>query len=146
MCLHNEPVQHIDAPFCGDYIVNTEEGEECDCGGVDTCDDPCCHPNTCTLVAGASCSAMDLCCNPGTCQVRSAGYVCREESNECDVTEVCTGTSAECPNDDYNRAGMECTADGASGHCYAGSCRSVYSQCLQLYDPTGLYTDSAERD
>ena len=53
MCLHNEPVQQIDAPFCGDYIVNTEEGEECDCGGVDTCDDPCCHPHNCTLVPGS---------------------------------------------------------------------------------------------
>ena len=53
MCLHNEPVQQIDAPFCGDYIVNTEEGEECDCGGVDTCNDPCCHPDNCTLVPGS---------------------------------------------------------------------------------------------
>ena len=52
MCLHNEPSQQIDVTsFCGDYIVNGE-GEECDCGGVDTCDDPCCHPNNCTLVTG----------------------------------------------------------------------------------------------
>ena len=84
---------------------------------------------------------MDLCCDPGSCQVRSAGFVCRAECNECDIAEQCDGASAECPNDDFKRAGMDCTDDGAAGHCYAGSCRSVYSQCLQyesIFAPVGL--------
>ena len=81
---------------------------------------------------GASCSAMDLCCDPDTCQVRNSSFVCRAEGNDCDIAEQCNGTSAECPRDEYKRAGVECTADGADGHCYAGSCRSAYSQCLQL--------------
>ena len=52
MCLHNEPSKQIEEGYCGDYIVNRMDGEECDCGAVDTCDDRCCHPNNCTLVTG----------------------------------------------------------------------------------------------
>ena len=52
MCLHNEPSYHIETGYCGDYIVNGENGEECDCGIAARCDDPCCHANNCSLVAG----------------------------------------------------------------------------------------------
>ncbi|XP_063713752.1 zinc metalloproteinase leucurolysin-B-like [Symsagittifera roscoffensis] len=117
MCLHNEPTKHIEKGYCGDYIVNGEDGEECDCGNEATCDDPCCHASNCSLVTDAACSAMDLCCDPDTCQVRSSDFICREKGNDCDIAEQCNGKNAECPNNDYNRAGSECTADGAQGHC-----------------------------
>ena len=54
---------------CGNGVV--EEGEECDCPN-NACagKDPCCDGNTCTLVAGATCSAIagdEGCCDPATC-------------------------------------------------------------------------------
>ena len=52
MCLHNEPTKHIEKGYCGDYIVNGEDGEECDCGNEATCDDSCCHASNCSLVTG----------------------------------------------------------------------------------------------
>ena len=51
ICLHNDPAMTVDAPFCGDYMVN-QDSEQCDCGSVDTCEDPCCHPENCTLKEG----------------------------------------------------------------------------------------------
>ncbi|XP_075240279.1 zinc metalloproteinase-disintegrin-like daborhagin-K [Convolutriloba macropyga] len=70
-CLHNEPTKNMDAPYCGDYIVN-QEWEECDCGSGDRCEDICCDDVTCKLESWARCSAMDLCCDPTTCTIKAS--------------------------------------------------------------------------
>ena len=51
---------------CGNGIVDV--GEDCDCGGLNDCDDPCCDPVTCRLKAAAQCSIKDACCDQ--CKVR----------------------------------------------------------------------------
>ncbi|XP_075265049.1 zinc metalloproteinase-disintegrin-like crotastatin [Convolutriloba macropyga] len=142
MCLHNEPSIQVDAPYCGDYLVN-QASEQCDCGSVHTCEDPCCNPRDCTLREGATCSSMDLCCDNVTCAIKSKGELCRPPCNECDEAEKCDGISAECPSDEYIQSGTECVTSehhGSSpGHCYKGDCRSAYAQCLRLFEPDGLH-------
>ncbi len=50
-CLHDQPAATLEEPFCGDYLVN-QDSEQCDCGSVQTCEDPCCDAATCKLVQG----------------------------------------------------------------------------------------------
>lgn len=39
-----------------------EDGEECDCGLKDMCDNPCCNADTCMLYPNATC-ATGKCCD-----------------------------------------------------------------------------------
>uniref|UniRef100_A0A3B4Z401 Disintegrin domain-containing protein n=1 Tax=Stegastes partitus TaxID=144197 RepID=A0A3B4Z401_9TELE len=51
---------------CGNGYV--EEGEECDCGELEECINPCCNATTCTLKGDAVC-AHGQCCQD--CQTSS---------------------------------------------------------------------------
>ncbi|MBN8612369.1 MAG: hypothetical protein J0L92_17370 [Deltaproteobacteria bacterium] len=74
-------------PVCGNGMI--ESGEQCD-GGA--------------------------CCNPTTCQFQASSVVCRAQANECDVAELCTGTSAACPATDAAVApGTACGDSGFGG-------------------------------
>lgn len=59
-CLRNKPEALFDSPVCGNGFV--EEGEQCDCGLPEHCDNTCCNATTCTLYANASC-ATGACCD-----------------------------------------------------------------------------------
>jgi len=104
---------------CGDGVVQTEFGEQCDDGNrangdgcSDTCQiEPCwtCvhQPSACTpLAADTACPddgnvcTTDVCDNSGNCThpPGNAGTVCRPAAGECDVTDTCTGSSAVCAN------------------------------------------------
>lgn len=117
-CLRNKPEALFDSPVCGNGFV--EEGEQCDCGLPENCDNPCCNATTCTLYANASC-ATGSCCdlnvrwvsmkifasemmglfNFQTCRPKGAGTLCRSADYECDLPEYCTGESEYCPVDIY---------------------------------------------
>ncbi len=84
-------------PVCGNGIL--ESGEQCD-GGV--------------------------CCT-GTCQFASAGTVCRFPADQCDATEFCTGSSADCPANSYVPDGWACNDGNActqNDACSSGVCTS----------------------
>eukprot|EP01083_Nonionella_stella_P164502 544590_1 len=130
-----------DKPTSGQYAVCrngfVEEGEYCDCGASQcaTHGDPCCDGSTCNLYASYECSNNDVCCQE--CQIKEAGSVCNELDidNTCDIEEeVCDGTSPECPPDLKHVEGTTCLSDSGNsfGYCYAGSCKSLDTQC-QLY-------------
>ncbi|XP_075243801.1 disintegrin and metalloproteinase domain-containing protein adm-2-like [Convolutriloba macropyga] len=95
--------------------------------------------------ASATCSTMDLCCDPMTCSVRSSRDKCREAVSDCDKAEYCDGWHAQCPSDLYRRSGASCQANGVSGHCYVGSCRTFYSQCLKLFQSDSLHKEDESR-
>ena len=58
-CLQNMPAT-IFGPICGNGFL--EEGEECDCGLQERCEDnPCCVAATCKLAVNATCATGECC-------------------------------------------------------------------------------------
>ncbi|XP_030013676.1 disintegrin and metalloproteinase domain-containing protein 15 isoform X3 [Sphaeramia orbicularis] len=131
MCLFNvpQPERLLGGPRCGNLYV--EKGEQCDCGLLEECEDPCCNASTCQLVPGAQCSSDGICCQD--CKLRSAGSICREPLGECDLPEFCTGSSPYCPPNVFVQNGEPC--EDSASYCYGGVCTSMNSQCQTLWGP-----------
>ena len=131
MCLNNRPTLTFGDPYCGDKFVN-QAWEECDCGILSACDDPCCNASTCMLTPGSQCSISDLCCD-NACQIRTEGATCRDKASSCDLPEYCDGKMSSCPSDVYIQNGEPCNSqnDRLSSHCYYGQCMTVYDQCVE---------------
>ncbi|KAI4893576.1 hypothetical protein NFI96_021374, partial [Prochilodus magdalenae] len=128
MCLFNMPEVKVlyGGQKCGNGYV--EEGEECDCGDLEECMNPCCNASTCTLKGNAVC-AHGQCCED--CQLKPAGTPCRESSNSCDLPEFCTGSDPHCPANVYLHDGHSCHS--VDGHCYNGICQTHEQQCITLW-------------
>ncbi|KAJ7316543.1 hypothetical protein JRQ81_002705 [Phrynocephalus forsythii] len=128
MCLYNMPDTKTlyGGQRCGNGYL--EEGEECDCGEVEECNNPCCNAANCSLKPGAEC-AHGTCCDQ--CKLISPGTLCREQARPCDLPEYCTGKSPFCPANFYLMDGTPC-ADGRA-YCYSGMCLTYEQQCLQLW-------------
>lgn len=123
----NRDVVTITGSQCGNGIV--EEGEECDCGGKDSCgDNKCCDPSTCKLTKDSTCDdSNEECCTD--CKFASSGTVCRQSDGECDPEEKCSGKSSGCPKDKHDPDGKEC---GSGLACASGQCTSRDEQCKSL--------------
>ncbi|NXP80173.1 ADA32 protein, partial [Ramphastos sulfuratus] len=129
------------AAKCGNGVV--EPGEQCDCGAGEACSKDKCCTKTCRFQPGVKCSS-GLCCSD--CQFKQQNTSCRLAADpECDLPEVCTGSSASCPPDLYLQDGHSC-GDG-TGYCYKGRCQSPELQCQLLYGrgsksaPTACYEE-----
>lgn len=125
----NRDVETITPQQCGNGIV--EEGEDCDCGGVDNCgDNKCCDSTTCRFKPTAVCDdSNDECCR--SCQFASAGAVCRPSTGVCDPEETCAGNTATCPADKTSPDGQKC-GNGSNTQCASGQCTSRDQQCKTL--------------
>ncbi|ESO09626.1 hypothetical protein HELRODRAFT_120989, partial [Helobdella robusta] len=141
-CLHNLPDKLVDGPVCGNGF--REEGEQCDCGLPEDCDNPCCNPHSCTLLNNATCS-MGKCCDLQTCRLKPSATVCRASTSDCDVAEYCSGTSEYCPDDVHVHDGMPCLTARLKNpsYCYHGKCTSHDEQCQLLWGRTGLKSHDA---
>ncbi|XP_069625213.1 disintegrin and metalloproteinase domain-containing protein 15 isoform X1 [Ranitomeya imitator] len=130
-CLYNvpSPGRMYGKPLCGNLLV--EKGEECDCGLLQECVDPCCNASSCQLMPGAECASDGLCCEQ--CMMKPPGTLCRQAWGECDLPEYCNGASPHCPANVYLQDGEPCATRGA--HCYLGECRSLHKQCQDLWGP-----------
>ncbi|KAJ3610637.1 hypothetical protein NHX12_022729 [Muraenolepis orangiensis] len=118
----------VGGPVCGNAFL--EPGEECDCGTVEECKNPCCNATTCKLNTGAKCAEGECCLN---CQLKQTGVVCRARAGDCDLAEHCTGFSATCPTDAYTQNGLPC--NWGSGYCLDGQCPSREQHCKRLWGP-----------
>uniref|UniRef100_A0A670IIW9 ADAM metallopeptidase domain 19 n=1 Tax=Podarcis muralis TaxID=64176 RepID=A0A670IIW9_PODMU len=128
MCLYNMPDTKTlyGGQRCGNGYL--EEGEECDCGEEEECNNPCCNASNCSLKPGAEC-AHGTCCH--LCKLISPGTLCREQARPCDLPEYCTGKSPFCPANFYQLDGTPCASGRA--YCYSGMCLTYEQQCLQLW-------------
>ncbi|XP_069809486.1 disintegrin and metalloproteinase domain-containing protein 19 isoform X2 [Dendropsophus ebraccatus] len=128
MCLSNTPDTKTlyGGARCGNGFL--EEGEQCDCGDLEQCDNPCCNATTCTLLPGAEC-AHGTCCHQ--CRLRPPGFPCRKTSRSCDLPEYCTGRSPECPPNSFQLDGTSC--QNGEAFCYNGRCLTHQQQCRQLW-------------
>ncbi|CAK9826956.1 Disintegrin and metalloproteinase domain-containing protein 11 [Anthophora retusa] len=135
ICLMNKP-NELERRSCGDEVIN--DGEQCDCGTVDECKkkDPCCDPITCKLITEAKCATGPCCIN---CKLLARGVVCRESTNECDLPEVCTGETGQCPTNVYKKNGSPCSNN--DGYCYNGVCTALDLQCEQIWGYGGIAAD-----
>ncbi|KAL0984254.1 hypothetical protein UPYG_G00139090 [Umbra pygmaea] len=127
-CLQDKP--HSDRLFMGPTCGNAflDPGEECDCGTVTECKNPCCDPTTCRLSEGSRCAHGECCEN---CQLKKASSLCREASNDCDLAEYCTGITEFCPEDTFQMNGKPCNYD--QGFCYNGHCPTLQKHCNRLW-------------
>ncbi|XP_060152530.1 disintegrin and metalloproteinase domain-containing protein 19 isoform X3 [Globicephala melas] len=130
MCLSNMPDTRTlyGGQRCGNGYL--EDGEECDCGEEEECDNPCCNASNCTLREGAEC-AHGSCCH--RCKLLAPGTLCREQARQCDLPEFCTGKSPHCPTNFYQMDGTPC--EGGQAYCYNGMCLTYQEQCQQLWGP-----------
>ncbi|PVU85595.1 hypothetical protein BB559_006922 [Furculomyces boomerangus] len=112
--------------MCGNGIL--EQGEECDCGTPEECkDNKCCDGSTCKLLPGAKClDSNSMCCKD--CQIMKKDTVCRSKYSECDVEEVCDGSSPNCPPDSHVKDGTNC-GNSSGLKCASGVCTSRDAQC-----------------
>lgn len=135
----NRNITTITGSQCGNGIV--EAGEDCDCGGEQSCgNNPCCNPTTCKFRNNAVCDdSHESCCS--SCQFTSASTVCRASTGICDVEETCTGSSGSCPADEYLPNGQSC-GNTTGLACASGQCTSRDLQCQMIVDTfsTGNYT------
>ncbi|XP_076221572.1 disintegrin and metalloproteinase domain-containing protein 10 [Nomia melanderi] len=116
--------------ICGNGVV--EDGEECDCGWEEDCNDPCCHPQRlhhapheipCRLADGALCSpSQGPCCTSG-CTLRN-GDKCRDD-NGCRDASFCDGRGPQCPPSISKPNKTICNNEFV---CYMGECTG--SICL----------------
>uniref|UniRef100_A0A673YV67 ADAM metallopeptidase domain 28 n=1 Tax=Salmo trutta TaxID=8032 RepID=A0A673YV67_SALTR len=123
-CLLNKPdYRNVEStPVCGNGFL--EKGEECDCGSLEECTNPCCNATSCTLTKGSECAAGECC---EDCK-------CRRKQDDCDLAEYCTGNSAVCPEDVFSVNGISC--DRGRGYCRNGQCPQHHDQCVKMYGPS----------
>ncbi|XP_059100246.1 disintegrin and metalloproteinase domain-containing protein 32-like isoform X2 [Peromyscus eremicus] len=132
-CLQNKPqMQTSPRPVCGNGIV--EGNEICDCGSQQECgSDSCCEPTTCVLKQGMACDSMSpsqTCCQD--CNFAAQGQECRPQKHpDCDIAEVCNGSSGACPPDVTIHNGHVCKAGGFI--CFDGDCPDLDKRCEKIY-------------
>ncbi|ROL41008.1 Disintegrin and metalloproteinase domain-containing protein 8 [Anabarilius grahami] len=137
-CLLDNPSSYrlYSGPVCGNAFL--DPGEQCDCGTVEECGNPCCDPTTCRLTEGSQCAHGDCCEN---CQIKDAENLCRAAVNECDVPEYCTGLSEKCPENDFKMNGIPCSS--GKGYCYNGQCPTLLKHCQRLWGTSAKVASEA---
>lgn len=116
--------------LCGNGVV--EDGEECDCGWEEDCEEECCWPQRtqalpnqtpCTLRPTKVCSPTQGPCCTNDCSFK-LGDKCRDD-NGCREESFCDGTASICPYSELKANKTVCNKEFV---CYKGECTG--SICL----------------
>ncbi|KAJ8396988.1 hypothetical protein AAFF_G00013110 [Aldrovandia affinis] len=107
-CLLNKPdFENVVAPpVCGNGFL--ERGEQCDCGALEDCKNPCCNATSCMFSQGSECADGECC---DKCKILSNSHMCRRQRDECDLSE-------------------------RTGYCYNGECPRREDQCVKMWGNT----------
>ena len=116
--------------ICGDYIVSNNE--TCDVGksGNSLCQGAS-DPKPCTLQKGVVCAKGECCTTDG--KFKPAGSACRSAANQCDLTDTCSGSSADCGANTFKKDGTSCSETGPNSKCYKGACIGLDKQCADAF-------------
>lgn len=85
------------------------------------------------------CSSVSLCDGSGGCapfNPTAAGTICRSATGACDLAELCTGESADCPADVQAPSGTPCTI-GSGNPCAVGQCNGL-GDCIEVPGNAGV--------
>jgi len=130
-------------------------GQNCGDGGTQCTNQDTCFEGACQDKGfkdeGTACGDPDdtVCNNPDTCNgggtcndnLKPEGTVCRASVGVCDVAEICTGSSADCPGNIFQPQGTICSCSAGEGFCdgIAGQCIKIEidikPQCHRLQFP-----------
>ncbi|XP_028314446.1 disintegrin and metalloproteinase domain-containing protein 28 isoform X2 [Gouania willdenowi] len=132
-CLLDQPSYRsvVTPAVCGNGFRET--GEQCDCGTLEECTNPCCNATSCTLKEGTQCAEGECCDN---CQIAPRTKECRRKQDVCDLAEYCNGESTDCPEDMFAVNGLPC--DSGLGYCYNGQCPQRMDQCVKMYGSSAI--------
>ncbi|KAK2837727.1 hypothetical protein Q5P01_014939 [Channa striata] len=123
---------------CGNGFV--EKGEQCDCGTVEECANPCCNATTCMFKEGTECAEGECC---DSCKISPRSKECRRKQDDCDLAEYCDGKSATCPEDVFAVNGLLCDQGQGQGYCYNGKCPVRPNQCVKMYGQSAIEAQSS---
>ncbi len=112
--------------LCGNGVLDSCAGEQCDQGAGNGSSTSCCNSNCTFRTAGATCRPVAGGCDtPETCAgasgacpadtFLSTASVCRAAAGVCDNAENCPGNSANCPADGFKPTSAGCR--GSAGAC-----------------------------
>ncbi|XP_054626193.1 disintegrin and metalloproteinase domain-containing protein 10 [Dunckerocampus dactyliophorus] len=110
-------------PICGNGLV--EDGEECDCGYSDECEESCCYnanepvDKRCKLLPGKVCSPSQGPCCKDDCSYKGLSDKCSEET-DCTKEGMCSGTTASCLPAEPKENMTDC--NGGTQVCLSGVC------------------------
>ncbi|CAL1539676.1 unnamed protein product, partial [Lymnaea stagnalis] len=114
--------------FCGNAIK--EEGEQCDCGYYQDCNDECCfgkdspEGTPCTLRKGAQCSpTAGPCCDSKCRFVKPEAMIKCMPADDCKQAVFCNNSFAECPAPRLEPDGTSCNDDAQM--CFKGECNKT---------------------
>ncbi|KDO20538.1 hypothetical protein SPRG_13235 [Saprolegnia parasitica CBS 223.65] len=95
-----------------------------------------------------ACDIQDFCDGQGNCvdKYLPSTSVCRSSKNQCDVAEMCTGSSGACPADAFAPTTATCT-----GTCNGNACDGVdlcdgKGNCIDVYLPSTTVCRKAASD
>lgn len=110
------------------YRPCVEEGEQRDCGLIESCQRYWCCTYGAKRVTGPCWK---------NCKFRQPHTLCREKNSECDLPEWCNGTSDEYPEDVYVKDGTPCSG----GYWYKKSCNIHKNHCQKIFGMGARRTD-----
>ncbi|RME27330.1 MAG: hypothetical protein D6806_04790, partial [Deltaproteobacteria bacterium] len=130
---------------CGDGIVDSNAGEQCDPAAGDNC----CDVATCTWVEDGQPDPQGLCAGAGECQqnVCNGSGGCRivnlpadspcgsDQDTECDNPDTCDGAGNCVPN--YEQAGVAC-GDQTDTECDNPDTCDGAGNCVPNYEQAGV--------
>jgi hypothetical protein len=112
-------------------------GKFCPPDGFDPSGTPCTDDGeVCTV---DECDGAGACTHPAG----NAGTECRADTGECDVAEVCDGSSTTCPADGFESSGTPC-GDGSDTDCTNPDTCDGANACQSNDEPDGLMCDDGD--